>query len=249
MADSNILKAQKYLNNMYGHRSEWIKLDEDGLTGTLLCQGIIRAFQIENGITPITGNIGNLTLNAMRNLGNIAKMNPDDESNPNVCILQCALFAKGYNAGGITRIYYTSGVNAVKKYQEDANLEVTGIVDWKVWMGLVSLNWFAKTSAGDNNIVTIQKQLNADWSDIIGVGPCDGVVSRFTAYALIAALQAAEGIYTSFIGSLDGTNFGEQTTEKFPSVLKQGQNLQNVLAYQRELQYILQWTLIVTDIR
>ncbi len=39
MADANILKAQKYLNNMYGHRSEWVKLEEDGLTGTLLCQG------------------------------------------------------------------------------------------------------------------------------------------------------------------------------------------------------------------
>lgn len=39
MADANILKAQKYLSNMYGHRSEWVKLDEDGLTGTLLCQG------------------------------------------------------------------------------------------------------------------------------------------------------------------------------------------------------------------
>lgn len=61
MADANILKAQKYLNNMYGHRSEWVKLDEDGLTGTLLCQGIIRAFQIENGIPSVTGNVGDLT--------------------------------------------------------------------------------------------------------------------------------------------------------------------------------------------
>ena len=120
---------------------------------------------------------------------------------PNVCILQCALFAKGYNAGGITGVYYTTGVSAVKEFQEDANLEVTGIIDWKVWMGLVSLNWFNKTSGGKDKIIQIQQQLNADWSDIIGVGPCDGVVSRFTAYALIAALQAAEGIYTDFIGT------------------------------------------------
>ena len=160
----------------------------------------------------------------MRSLPKISKMNANDPSNPNVCILQCALFAKGFNAGGITGIYYTTGVNAVTQFQAYANLEQTGIIDWKVWMGLVSLNWFTMSSGGDINIRTIQRQLNADWSDIIGVGPCDGVVSRFTAYALIAALQAAEGIYTDFIGSLDGTNFGNQTTDKFPDVLKENQN-------------------------
>lgn len=172
----------------------------------------------------------------MRSLDPISKMNADDEGIPNVCILQCALFAKGYNAGGITGVYYTTGVSAVKEFQEDANLEVTGIIDWKVWMGLVSLNWFNKTSGGKDKIIQIQQQLNADWSDIIGVGPCDGVVSRFTAYALIAALQAAEGIYTDFIGSLDGTNFGTQTTANFPTVLKQGQNGEYV-KYNKLVQY------------
>lgn len=48
MADENVRKAQKYLNSMYGHRSEWVKLDKDGMTGTGTCKGIIRAFQIEN---------------------------------------------------------------------------------------------------------------------------------------------------------------------------------------------------------
>ena len=59
-------------------------------------------------------------------------------------LFQCALFAKGYNAGGITGIYYTTGVNAVKQYQGEAGLPVTGIIDWKVWMGLVSINWFRR---------------------------------------------------------------------------------------------------------
>lgn len=236
MADQNILKAQKYLNSMYGHRSEWVKIDEDGITGVKLCQGIIRAFQIENGVTPVTGNIGNVTLSKMRKLKNISKMNTTDKSNPNVCIIQCALFAKGYNAGGITGIYYTTGVNAVKQYQGEAGLPVTGIIDWKVWMGLVSINWFRKTSSGDKKIVKIQQQLNTDWSDIIGVGPCDGVVSRFTSYGIIAALQAAEGIYTEFMGSIDKTNLGKQTTAKFPSVLKQGKN-GDYVKYNKLVQY------------
>lgn len=109
MADANVLRAQRYLNNMYGHRDEWVELEEDGVTGTSTCQGIIRAFQIENGISPVTGNVGNLTLSKMRSLENISKMNADDDGIPNVCILQCALFAKGYNAGGITGVYYTTG--------------------------------------------------------------------------------------------------------------------------------------------
>lgn len=236
MADENVRKAQKYLNSMYGHRSEWVKLDEDGMTGTGTCKGIIRAFQIENGISPVTGTVGNITLNKMRSLSDISKMNANDPRNPNVCILQCALFVKGYNAGGITGVYYTTGVNAVKQYQSDAGLPVTGIIDWKVWMGLVSINWFKKTNDGDKMIVKIQQQLNAEWSDIIGVGPCDGIVSRFTSYALIAALQAAEGIYTSFIGSIDKRNFGDQTVAKFPGVLKQGKN-GSYVKYNKLVQY------------
>lgn len=51
---------------------------------------------------------------------------------------------KGYAAGGITGIYYTSGVNAVTKLQEDANIDVTGKVDWKVWAALLSFNWFTE---------------------------------------------------------------------------------------------------------
>lgn len=32
MTDDNIIEAQKYLTNMYEHRSEWVKLAEYGLT-------------------------------------------------------------------------------------------------------------------------------------------------------------------------------------------------------------------------
>lgn len=234
MAD-DIKKVQTYLNNMYGHREDFPKLVIDGNTGTKLCQAIIRAFQIENGVE-VTGNVGNKTLTKMRELKNISIMDPNGETDRNVAILQCALFAKGYNAGGITGIYYTTGVNAVKQYQRHANLEVTGIIDWKVWMGLVSINWFKIASGGDEKIRTIQQQLNADWSDIIGVGPCDGVVTRTTAYAMIAALQTAEGINTEFVGMLAQTNFGDLTTAKFPTVLKQGQN-GDYVKYNKLVQY------------
>ena len=161
-------------------------------------------------------------------------------------MIQCALFCKGYAAGGITGIYYTSGVNAVKKMQENAGLEVTGKIDWKVWSGLLSLNWFTKVSGGDSNIVLIQQQLNSDWSDVIGVGPCDGIASRQTILSLVGALQAAEGVTTELITDLNSVNFGDATTNAFPGTLQNGQNSTKYVPF--NLIRLLNTDYILTDI-
>ena len=68
----------------------------------------------------------------MKSLPIVSRMDPDDESSVNVCLIQCALFCKGYNAGGVTGIYYNAGEAAVKEMQKDAGIEVTGRIDWKV---------------------------------------------------------------------------------------------------------------------
>lgn len=240
MADSNVLKAQKYLNAMFGGHPSWKKLEEDDYTGSAVMQGIIRAFQIQNGVTSITGTVGPITIDTMKKLPIIEKMNPDDVSSINVCLIQCALFCKGYNAGGITGIYYTTGVSAVREMQKDAGLPVTGKINWKVWAGLLSMNWFKKVSGGDNITQLIQRQLNSDWSDIIGVGPCDGVVSRQTALSLVGALQVAEGVTTELITDLNSVNFGNATTaafKNFPGSLKNGQNSSAHIPFNKLVQY------------
>ena len=206
MSDSNVLATQRYLNAMFGGSEHWVALEENGNTGTKTMQGIIRAFQIHNNVPNPTGNLGPNTINKMKSLANISKMNASDPSNINVCLIQCALFCKGYAAGGITGIYYTNGVNAVKAMQADSGLPVTGIIDWKVWAGLLSLNWFILAQSGDPKLRKIQQQLNADYSDIIGVGPCDGIKSRVTALSLLGALQAAEGVTTAEISMLSKTS-------------------------------------------
>lgn len=93
MADNNVIKAQKYLNAMFGGHPAWVMLDEDGNTGTA----------------------GPYTIGVMKGLPVIKKMDPNDEGSINVCLIQCALFCKGYDAGGITGIYYNAGVQAVKE--------------------------------------------------------------------------------------------------------------------------------------
>ncbi len=238
MADSNVLNAQRYLNAMFGGHKDWVTLDEDGLTGTATMQGIIRAYQIQNGIPDVTGNLGPFTIGTMMELPQIKKMDPNDESSINVCLIQCALFCKGYDAGGITGIYYTNGVTAVRSMQIDAGLPVTGIIDWKVWSGLLSLNWFSYNwLKGDSVTCRIQKALNSDWSDIVGVGPTDGVKSRQTILSQIGALQGAEGIVEELIMDLNAVNFGDATTSNFPGSLKSGRNSDKDIPFNKIAQY------------
>ncbi|MCI8693391.1 MAG: DUF1906 domain-containing protein [Lachnospiraceae bacterium] len=239
MADNNVIKAQKYLNAMFGGHPAWVMLDEDGNTGTAVMEGILRAFQIQNNIPDITGTAGPYTIGVMKGLPVIKKMDPNDEGSINVCLIQCALFCKGYDAGGITGIYYNAGVQAVKEMQYDAGIPRTGEIDWKVWMGLLSLNWFQKSFTGDDVIRRIQRQLNSEWSDIVGVGPCDGILSRQTVLSLIGALQGAEGIATELIDNLNSVNFGDATTNAFPGRLKEGQNADEFLPYNKLVQYAL----------
>ena len=229
--DQNVLNAQKYLNAMYGGNSNWVTLSEDGNTGTAFIQGIVRAFQIENGLATPNGNLGPATLAKMKSLAPITLMNPDDPVNNNVCLIQCALFGKGYNAGGITGIYYNFGMNAVKTFQSDAGLTANGVIDWKVWQGLLSLNWFFLASGGSETLRNIQLMFNQNWSDYLGVGPCDGIMSRQTALSPLAALQAQEGLLTDTITDFNSLNFGPATSAAFPGVLKINQSSGNYRKY------------------
>ena len=237
MSDTNVFNAQVYLNAMFGGHPDWVAVTEDGITGTATMQAIVRAFQINNNVGSVTGTIGPLTIAKMQSLATISKMNPNDPSSINVCLIQCALFCKGYNAGGITGIYYNAGVAAINEYQNDAGITQTGVIDWKVWLGLLSLNWFKLAISGNSVVRTIQRQLNGDYSNIIGILPCDGVVSRQTVLALIGALQAEEGVTTSLITDLNQVNFGVATTANFPSALKINQNSSAYIGYNKIAQY------------
>lgn len=235
--DQNVKNAQRYLNEMFGGHSEWVELEENGNTGSLMMEGLIRAFQINNGISPATGFVGPRTIAKMKVLPIMERMDPDGDTSVNAALVQAALFAKGYNAGGITGIFYNAGVRAVRELQSDAGLYVTGTVNWKVWAGLFSMNWFKKVSRGDETVRLIQRQLNSEWSDIIGVGPCDGVASRQTILSLVGALQAAEGVTYEFIEDLNELNFGPSTTRNFPGVLRNGQNGGNYTKFNKLVQY------------
>ena len=226
--------TQMWLNNTFGNHKEWVRLAENGLTGTNTIKGLIRAFQIHNNISPSTGSVGPATRAKFKSLKEISKMDPDGEEDINVYIIQGALFCKGYNAGGLTGIFYNSGVAAINKLQSHASIEVTGVIGWKEWSALLSMNWFTLVEGGSIFVRAIQRQLNNEFSDKIGVGPCDGIVSRHTALSLIAALQAAEGL--DVVEDLNNVNFGDETTKRCPT-LKIDQNSDYYQPFNRILQY------------
>lgn len=228
--------TQMWLNNTFGNHEEWVRLSENGLTGTDTMQGLIRAFQIHNKISPSTGEVGPATRAKFKSLKEISKMDPDGEEDINVYIIQGALFCKGYNAGGLTGIFYNAGVAAIKELQSDSHIEETGNIGWKEWAALLSMNWFTLVDGGNPVVRTIQRQLNNEFSDQIGVGPCDGIVSRHTALSLIAALQAAEGINVT--DDLNEINFGDETTARYPNPpLKIDLNTDYYKKFNRILQY------------
>lgn len=236
MGDFWVEHTQMWLNNTFGDHEDWIRLKENGFTGTNTMEGLIRAFQINNGILPATGGLGPRTLQKFKELPKISKMDPDDPENINVFIIQGALFCKGYNAGGLTGIYYNTGIAAIKKLQSDASIEETGVIGWKEWAALLSMNWFTLVDGGNPIVRTIQRQLNNEFSNEIGVGPCDGIISRHTALSLIAALQAAEGLDVA--DDLNDVNFGDGTTNHFPNPpLKIDQNTEYYRKFNRILQY------------
>ena len=41
MSDQNVKAAQKYLIAMFGGHKDWVKLDEDGKTGTAVYSGSV----------------------------------------------------------------------------------------------------------------------------------------------------------------------------------------------------------------
>lgn len=58
--------TQMWLNNTFGNHKDWKRLSEDGVTGSATMEGLIRAFQINNNISPVTGGIGPLTKKSLK---------------------------------------------------------------------------------------------------------------------------------------------------------------------------------------
>ena len=85
----------------------------------------------------------------MKKLPIIEKMNPDDTTALMYVLFNVLYFVKGIMPVESRSLLYYRSIS-VREMQGDAGLQVTGKIDWKVWAGLLSMNWFKKVSGGDN---------------------------------------------------------------------------------------------------
>lgn len=210
--DIMVSRAQEWVNNEYKGKHGYEPTEETGKTGWSTMRSLIRALQIEEGISEPNGSFGPSTTN----LCPTVSVNTKNENL--VKIVQSALYCKGYNPTGITGTFGSNTKAAVSKLQSDAGLPNTdGVVTPMIFKALLSMDAYVLLVGGDSKIRTIQRGLNNKYNKTIGVMPCDGIYSRGTNTALIYALQIEEGV-----AGANG-HFGPGTSSKCP-ILKQGDN-------------------------
>ena len=134
-------------------------------------------------------------------------------------IIQGALLCKGYSIGTNTPTgnFYSGTGNAIKKLKRDAGLnESNTVVTLNLIKALLSMDYFFSYNTSEKNqkIIEMQRYLNGNYEDYIGLRPCDGVYGRSTNTALIYAIQAEENMPTSVANG----NFGPSTKRCCPTI-------------------------------
>lgn len=229
--DERVNETQMWLNVTYEKNPKWSHVEMDGKTGWPTIRGLIRALQIEIGISGPNGYFGPATEAACPTLRKNLD-SKDKRLQRLVYILQGAMWCKGFSPGGFTGTFGPKTEEGVKKFQQSAGLsgsEVNGIVDKKTFKALLNMDAYVLVPEGDPKIREIQKNLNRDYYKWIGLRPTDGRYARDTCKALIYALQVEGGV--------SGPNgvFGPGTQASLPVLAPGSKNAD----YVRILQYCL----------
>lgn len=228
--DTMVHEVQEHLNALYSTNPYWVKIEENGKTGWPTIRGLIRALQIEIGISEPNGNFGPATEAACPTLKK--NLNPSESEERLVYILQGAMWCKGFSPGGFTGTFGDKTEAGIKKFQESAGLagsNVDGIATPLIIKALLNMDAFVLVSSGDPKIREIQMALNRDYHKWIGLKPTDGRYGRDTNKALIYALQVEGGI------AVPNGVFGPATQASLPVLAPGSKNS----TYVRIMQYCL----------
>lgn len=187
--DEAIYRVQVWLNHTYANRPGFVEVDTDGITGWTTVKALIRALQMELGLTP-DGDFGPSTMNSCPTLSETNVPN-----NLNI-IVQGGLYCKGYSPNGFDGTYGPGTKAAIARLQKDAGLSITdGITTPVILKALLNMDAFV--NVGDARIRAMQQYLNNKYFNYIstklGIIPCDGLYSSKTNRALIYGLQVEQG--------------------------------------------------------
>lgn len=222
MADIMVKKTQEWLNATYGGKTGFgNNIVADGIVGIGTINALLRAFQIELGITNTANSFGPTTIskfNAKFPNGIEQQYSGDPEESNVYGIIQGALWCKGYYIPSqeITLHFYSGTGDAVKKLKSDAGCsDTSSTVTLNVMKALLSMVYFVCGPNGSEKIRFMQQYLNRNYENYIGLAPCDGLYSRDMNKALIKAVQVIEG-YTSS-SDVDGV-IGNNTKQHWPTI-------------------------------
>ena len=122
--DIKVLQTQQWLNSTYGSNPQFVRVDEDGLTGNGTVKGLIRGLQIELGESTIDGIFGNGTYTNFNNMFPNGLNETTDDSSENVkniiYILKCGFYCRGINPETFNGFFGIQTSAAVREFQMQA---------------------------------------------------------------------------------------------------------------------------------
>lgn len=216
--DQMVLKTQQWLNTTYKTKTGFGSVSENGRTGWDTINALIRALQIELGITATANNFGAGTRSRFKNRWPNGISKTDSSSNVHG-IIQGALWCKGYPAeyGGITTKFTDNVASSIRDLNSDIGLSSSSsTIDLELMMALLSMKQFKLLSAygGKSAIRTAQQKVNRQYKAYTGIVPTDGLYGREMNTALIQVLQAIEG----FSPAEATGNFGNGTRSRLQTI-------------------------------
>lgn len=232
--DDRVLQTQSWLNSTYGNNSSFVKVTEDGITGGNTVKALIRALQIELGVD-VDGVFGDDTVNAFVALSTSSDSSITTISNQ-IYILQGGCYCKGYDPNGFDGVFSEGTSDAVVNLKSDAGLSSpSGIADAIFMKALLTTDGYVLSADGDSKIREIQQALNKNYSEYIGLIPCDGIFVKATLRGLISGLQVEQKKeYSNNV--VDGI-WGPTTMNRCPTLQRYG------TVTNKQYVYLLQYAL------
>ncbi|WP_167142013.1 glycoside hydrolase domain-containing protein [Canibacter zhoujuaniae] len=217
MSDQMVLEAQRWLNRTYGDKTGFGSVAENGKTGWATINALIRALQIELGITSTVNNFGPGTQSRFKNRWPNGITQNSTKSNIHG-IIQCALWCKGYPAeyGGITSQFTLNVADSIRALKSDIGIANNSTIDLEMMMALLSMKQFRLLAdyGGKLSIRAAQQSINRHYKNYTGIIPTDGLYGREMNIALIQVLQAIQG----FTPEQATGNFGPGTRSRLQTI-------------------------------
>lgn len=206
--DPWVLEVQQWLNKTYSGKSGYNDVPESGNTGWSTVYGLIRAVQIELGLSP-ADNFGDGTKAAWDSKVT-DKLKNGYKSNI-VKLIDGAFRCKGFGNGKFDTTYNASNETMITDFKKAAGFTSVTVKFESMWAkALFDMSAFQLVSGGNSNTRKMQQMLNRKYSKWTGILPCDGIYQRATNMALIYGVQVELGL-----GDIANGNFGPSTQSTY----------------------------------